>query len=86
MGEILAFTRMLDHSPGFEYHRHMSILLRNLARFVAKKAAADPRARELATRAAQGAFKEAKKIARDDDKARAAGRAFRKALNSIQKD
>lgn len=76
----------LDRHPLIEYHGAMSILLRNIARFVAQKAASDPRAKEVATRAAQTALEEAKRIARDDDKARAAGRAFRRALNTIQKD
>lgn len=62
----------------------MSILLRKIAQYVAKKAASDPEAREMAARAARGAFGEAKKIAREKDSAYAAGRALRRMLNKSQ--
>ena len=61
----------------------MTMLLRQIARFVAQKAAADPRAREIALKAAQSAADEAKHIARQDDRAYAAGRAVRQALNRL---
>ncbi|NNE23275.1 MAG: hypothetical protein HKN11_11770 [Rhizobiales bacterium] len=62
----------------------MSMLLRQIARFVAQKAAANPRAREIALKAAQSAADEAKHIARQDDRAYAAGRAVRQALKRMQ--
>lgn len=68
------------------YSGIMSMLLRQLARYVAQKAASDPRAKEIALRAAQGAVDEAKHIARQDDKAYAAGRAVRQALKRMQND
>ena len=61
----------------------MTMLLRQIARYVAQKAAADPRAREIALKAAQSAADEAKHIARQDDRAYAAGRAVRQALNRL---
>jgi hypothetical protein len=61
----------------------MSLLLRQIARYVAQKAASDPRAREIALRAAQGAADEAKNIARQDDRAYAAGRAVRQAMKRL---
>lgn len=64
----------------------MSMFLRQIARYVAQKAASDPRARELALKAAQTAADEAKHIAKQDDRAYAAGRAVRQALNRLSSD
>jgi len=64
----------------------MSPLLRNIARYVAQKIASDPRAKEKAAKAARAVVGEAKQIASGEDKARAAGRAFRRALNKLQGD
>ncbi len=64
----------------------MSILLRKLARYVTQKAASDPEAREKVARAASGLVKEAKQIAKEDDRAYAAGRAFRRAFDKLQND
>ncbi len=61
----------------------MSALFRQLSRYVTQKIATDPRAREMATKAAQGVVKEAKQIAKENDKAYAAGRAVRRALNKF---
>ena len=62
----------------------MAFLLRHIARYAAQKIAADPVAREQATRAARGLVKEAKQIATDEDSAKAAGRAGRRAINKLQ--
>jgi hypothetical protein len=66
------------------YPAAMSILLRQLARYVAQKAASDPEAREQAIKAASGVVEHAKQIAKEDDRAYAAGRAFRRALDRLQ--
>ena len=62
----------------------MSVLLRQIARYVAQKAASDPKAREKAIKAARGIVEEAKQIAKEDDRAYAAGRALRQAFNKPQ--
>ena len=64
----------------------MSMFLRQIARYVAQKAASDPRARELALKAAQTAADEAKHIVKKDDRAYAAGRAVRQALKRLSSD
>ena len=61
----------------------MSLLLRNMLRYAAQKIAADPVAREKAAQAARATAKEAGKIVRHDDPSRAAGRAFKRALNKF---
>ncbi len=62
----------------------MSIVLRNLARYAAQKLASNPQAREMAAKAARVVVDEAKEIAGKEDKARAAGRALRRAMNKLQ--
>jgi hypothetical protein len=62
----------------------MAFLLRHIARYAAQKIASDPMAREQATRAAHSLVREAKKIAADEDRARAAGRAVRRAMKKLQ--
>jgi hypothetical protein len=64
----------------------MSLFLRRIARYAAQKMASDPRARESAAKAARVVIDEAKQITRQEDKARAAGRALRRALNKLQRD
>ncbi len=64
----------------------MSFLLRNIARYAAQKLASDPRTREKAAKAARVVVGEARQIARGEDKARAAGRALRRAMNKLQGD
>ncbi len=64
----------------------MSFLLRNMARYAAQKLASNPRVRETAAKAARVAVDEAKEIAGKEDKAFAAGRAVRRALNKLQGD
>ena len=62
----------------------MSLLLRQIARSVAQKAAHDPEAREKVIKAARGVVKEVQQIAEQDDRTYAAGRAFRRVLNKLQ--
>lgn len=64
----------------------MAFVMRQIARYAARKLASDPAAREKAAKAARTVADEARQIARDDDKARAAGRAFRRLLNSLEDD
>ncbi len=64
----------------------MSFLLRHIARYAAQKLASDPRAKEKAAQAARLVVGEAKQIAREDDRARAAGRAVRRAINKLRGD
>ncbi len=64
----------------------MSFLLHRIARYAAQKLASDPRAREKAAKAARVIVGEARQIARGEDRARAAGRALRRAMNKLQSD
>ena len=67
-----------------EYRGAMSVLLRQIARYVAQKAASDPQTREKVVMAARDVVEEVKQIARKDDRAYAAGRAFRRAFDKLQ--
>ena len=62
----------------------MSVLLRQIARYVAQKAASNPETREKMVKVARGVVVETKQIAKEDDRAYAAGRAFRRALDKLQ--
>jgi hypothetical protein len=62
----------------------MSMFLRQIARYVAQKAVSDPEAREKALNAARNVVEEAKQITKEDDRAYAAGKAFRRALDNFQ--
>ena len=62
----------------------MSVLLRYIARYLAQKAASDPRVREKVLKAARGVVEKAEKIANENDRAYAAGRAFRRAFDKLQ--
>ncbi len=64
----------------------MSFLLRHIARYAAQKLTSNPRAREAAAKAAHVVVGEARQIARGEDRARAAGRAVRRAMNKLQGD
>ena len=66
------------------YSSHMSILLRKFARYVAQKAASDPESRDKALKVALGVFAETKQIAKENDRAYAAGRALRRVLGKLQ--
>ncbi len=64
----------------------MSFFLRHVARYATQKLASDPRVRETAAKAARVVVDEAKQIAREEDKARAAGRALRRVMNTMRGD
>ena len=64
----------------------MSFLLRHIARYAAQKLASHPWAREKAANATRVVVGEARQIARGEDRARAAGRALRRAMNKLQGD
>lgn len=64
----------------------MSLLFRRIARYATQKLTADPRVRETAAKAARVVVDEARQIAREEEKARAAGRAFRRVMNKMQGD
>ena len=62
----------------------MSLFLRQIARYAAQRLAADPQARDKAVKTARVLVDEAKIIARDEDRARAAGRATRRAIDKLR--
>jgi len=64
----------------------MSFFLRHIGRYAAQKLASDPRAREKAAKIANAVVGEARQIAREEDRARAAGRALRRAMNKLRGD
>jgi hypothetical protein len=64
----------------------MSILFRHIARYASQKLAADPRVRETAAKTARVVVDEVRQIAREEDRARAAGRALRRVMNKMQGD
>ena len=76
---------MAARSP-IGYFPSMSFVLRNLARYAAKKLASNPQVREVASKAAHVAADEVREIAGNEDKARAAGRAVRRAMNKLSGD
>ena len=57
----------------------MSVLLRQIARYVAQKAASSSEAKELAVKVARGVVEETKQSSKEDDRAYAAGQACRRA-------
>ena len=62
----------------------MSFILRHISRYATQKLASDPRAREQAAKIASAVVSEAKQIAREEDRAHAAGRAVRRAMNKLR--
>ena len=62
----------------------MSMLLRQLARYVVQKAASNPVIREKAADIARGALDEARQIAGKEDRALAAGQAVRRAWGKLR--
>ena len=68
------------------YRAGMSVFLRQITRFVVQKAASDPVAREKVLKAARGVVEAAGQIAKEDDRAYAAGRAFRRAFDKLRSD
>ena len=65
------------------YRTAMSVLLRQIARYLAQKAASNPEAREKVVKTARGVVEEAKRITKEDDRAYAAGRAVRRAFDKL---
>jgi hypothetical protein len=55
-------------------------LLRQIIRYAARKAASDPEARDKAIRVARHIAEEATEVARQENRAYAAGRAFRRVM------
>ena len=76
---------MAARSP-IGYFPTMSFVLRNLARYAAQKLASNPQVKEAAAKAAHVAVDEVREIAGNEDKARAAGRAVRRAMNKLSGD
>lgn len=68
------------------YAAGMSFLLRTIARYAAQRLAADPRVREKAARVTQAAIDEGKRIAREENRAYAAGQAIGRTLNKLRGD
>ena len=68
------------------YCAAMSFLLRRIVRYAAQQIASNPQVREKAAEAARVVVGEAKQIARRKDKAWAAGRALRRAINKLRGD
>lgn len=64
----------------------MSPLISKFARYMVQKAASDPEAREKMTRVAKRVAREAGEVARQDDRAYAAGKAFRRILGEVRGD
>ena len=64
----------------------MPLFSRQIARYAAHKLATDPRAREKASELTRAAVEQTKATARADDKAGAAGRAFRRVIRRVQGD
>ena len=62
----------------------MNPILRQVAGYAVRKLAADPKLRAKAVKAARAALEEGQRIAGDEDRARAAGRAVRRALDKLQ--
>jgi hypothetical protein len=65
------------------YRDAMSMLLRQIARYAAQKVASDPVAKEKAIKAAHAVADQAKQIAKEDDRAFAAGQACRRAFDKL---
>ena len=59
-------------------------ILRQIVYYLAQKAAANPEAREKVMKAARGVIQKTQQIAKDNDRAYAAGRAVRKALDRMK--
>lgn len=64
----------------------MPFPLRHIARYLAQKAASDPEVRDKAIKAANTVAKEVGQIAKEEDRAYAAGKALRRALKNLQDD
>ncbi len=63
----------------------MSVLLKKVAFYLGRKAAASPVVREKVAKATQGVVEEAKQIAKEEDRAYAAGKAFRRVFDKLKR-
>ena len=59
------------------------MLMRKIARYTAQKVASNPEAKEMAVKVARSVVEESKQIAKEDDRARAAGKAVRRAYKKF---
>jgi hypothetical protein len=75
---------LLAENVGIDYRSVMSILLRQLARYVVQKAASDPEVKEKMVKAARGVVAEIKQVAKEDNPAHAAGKAFRRTYEKLR--
>ncbi len=64
----------------------MSVLLSKIARYIVQKAASDPQIRDMVAKVALGVAADTKQLAGENDRAYAAGRALRRALNKSQQN
>lgn len=64
----------------------MAFAFKHLAQFAIKKLASNPEAREKAVEVARTVAREAKEIHAQEDRARATGKAFSKALRTFKGD
>ncbi len=64
----------------------MAVWFNHLVRFAAQRLAANPEVQQKAAETARTVVDEARLIVNDEDRARAAGRAFRRALNGLKGD
>jgi hypothetical protein len=62
----------------------MAMFLSRIVRFAAQRIVFSPQARTVAAKAARGVADEVRLIAREKDKARAAGRSVRRAISRLQ--
>lgn len=62
----------------------MSLLMRHIARYVVQKAASDPEVREKMVKAARGVVAETKQIAKEDNRAHAAGQVIRRTYEKLR--
>lgn len=62
----------------------MALLIGRLASFAAQRIASNSLARDLAVKAAKGLADEAKLVAKEEDKVRAAGRSVRRLLDRFR--
>ena len=63
----------------------MSFFLRQIVQNIARKAAANPALREKASSVARDLVEEGKQVAREKDRAYAAGKAFRRVFDNAKK-
>lgn len=75
---------MVAKRPYTLYTNGMSFLLRKIARQLVQKAATDPQARDKMVKVASDVAKQAQKIAKEDNKAFATGKALRRAFDKMK--